>query len=421
MIDRAPKAPYKQHVAFEVTTMVMTFAVLPITYALNISPYLILCAMALCCVSIIALLTRNSYGFDNKISPVIWVFGIYLCWLLLELIVSPSMSALLRIVQATCCLLVFEFGSKASLSDTSLRITKYFVEAILITCILDWLLTGCTLSGYSGFSTNPNSFASMLLCWFPLLLVRQKHNPFDLLFAAVCLFLIVVSSSRGVLAAIIILLTIWFAAKTMRGKSSFKSIARVCFILFLASMIAFVGLYAFLSTTQFGLELNVLSQQMFHKDFFSGRQKLWGSILNLIFERPLMGYGLDALPSQFLDLGWSSHNLFLQTTLQSGIPGLVLLCILLVSILQRLTSMQLTGDRSIILSFMFAVVFHESLEICLTQNVLCCGLMMWCLFGLGCSPALDKRLVEKRQIKTHQEATHEEYQSAEVSRNVSAT
>lgn len=375
----------EHHSAFEIVVLVLIFVGLPVTYTLNFSTYLILLSIAICCIAVIALSARRPFVKHKNISSIHLLFGAYLTWLLIELALYPSGAALARIVQTAGCFLIFSFGVNASLSSTSLKITKRLVELAIFICIIYWIYSGFPLSGFSGFSSNPNSFASMLMCWFVLLLFQRKCCPEYLFFESLCLLLIFTSSSRTVLLSVILLLLIWAAVNALKQKRHVIKLEKISFIVFFTAMIAFVGLYAYLSTSQLGLELNAISQQLFHKDFFSGRQKLWGDIITLIAAHPLTGYGLAALPSQFLDFGWSSHNLFLQTALQSGLPGMIILCLIIIQIAFAAAEQPSSTNSIIIFAFTFALVLHESLEICLTQNVLCCGLMMWCLLGFGYS------------------------------------
>jgi O-antigen ligase len=83
------------------------------------------------------------------------------------------------------------------------------------------------------------------------------------------------------------------------------------------------------------------------------RLALWPEISGRIAERPLTGYGFgrgmlrEALQAEFkaLDLHlWHAHNLFLETLLQVGTPGLLLLFILLGAIVREGWRMARAGD-----------------------------------------------------------------------------
>lgn len=66
------------------------------------------------------------------------------------------------------------------------------------------------------------------------------------------------------------------------------------------------------------------------------RLKLWPGVVDLISERPMTGYGFgrgvlrEPLRAEFKDpLLWHAHNLFLDTLLQTGLPGVLLLLLLI--------------------------------------------------------------------------------------------
>ena len=64
--------------------------------------------------------------------------------------------------------------------------------------------------------------------------------------------------------------------------------------------------------------------------------KLWPEVLELIGERPWTGYGFgrgvlrEPLQAELKDpLLWHAHNVFLDTAMQVGLPGLLLLLVLI--------------------------------------------------------------------------------------------
>ena len=71
------------------------------------------------------------------------------------------------------------------------------------------------------------------------------------------------------------------------------------------------------------------------------RLALWKEVIHYINERPVTGYGFGRgllrkpLDEEFKnELLWHAHNLFLDTTLQLGVPGLLLLALLLAATLR---------------------------------------------------------------------------------------
>lgn len=81
------------------------------------------------------------------------------------------------------------------------------------------------------------------------------------------------------------------------------------------------------------------------------RAIIWPEALELAEERPFTGYGVGrgmlrrTLQSETGDgLAWHAHNLFLDTVLQMGLPGLALLLLLLAAILREARRLAWTGD-----------------------------------------------------------------------------
>lgn len=383
-MEIASLLPRRDHAAFEVLAIVLIFVVMPLFSSLPLSAEATIFALAICLLSFIALSAGHKLTQTGLMQPPHWLFAAYLTWLLILLALFPGLTALSRVIQMFGCLVAFSFGLSTSISKVASRCVQRCIEAVLLACLVIWLVEGMPLAGFSGFSINPNSFASIIFCWFVLLFFDGTSSTESALFKCLCFFLVLVSSSRTVLAALLLFL----AAKTILDHSKnsrhFTRRCRVLFVVFLLAMIGFVAAYAQINATPLGQQLNEFSQQVFHKDFFSGRQKMWGQLILLIQDQPFTGYGLDAVPSSFLPLSWSSHNLFLQTALQCGIPGLLLLCLILISIFFQASQKPITKKQIVSLAFLFALTFHESFEICLTQNALYCGTMMWCLLGFGC-------------------------------------
>ena len=89
------------------------------------------------------------------------------------------------------------------------------------------------------------------------------------------------------------------------------------------------------------------------------------------------------MPADFLDTGLSSHNLYLQVLLQSGYVGLFLLIALLWLIMERLMGQSMDNNVALSIAMIVAVVVQETFEVCLLQNHLMVGLMMWMIIGVG--------------------------------------
>lgn len=87
-------------------------------------------------------------------------------------------------------------------------------------------------------------------------------------------------------------------------------------------------------------------------------------------------------PSMIYNTDFSSHNMYLQTILQSGVVGLLLLLCLFWMIRGKLVE---CGDFSsrVGVSLLLAMLVHECLEVSLTQNNFTYGLLIWTVIGIS--------------------------------------
>lgn len=316
-----------------------------------------------------------------KVSSVAIAFAALFAWMVILLPLDPSLSALLRIVQFVSCAIVFAFAVFARKSAFAVRVLQVSVAAMLTLVFAAWIFEGMPFSNYICFWDNANVFSFVVFCWAAVLLVN--FNRASIPFLAISVLLIFVSSARTTALAFAVLVLMWLY---LRGKVldvRMKRRIRILFVVVCVLVALFMIFYIATYDTSLGVYLDELSRQYLHKGFYSGRQRLWGGIFQAINESPFFGQGLSALPADFLDTGLSSHNLYLQVLLQSGYVGLFLLIVLLWLIMERLMSQPMDNNVALSIAMIVAVVIQETFEVCLLQNHLMVGLMMWMIIGVG--------------------------------------
>lgn len=316
-----------------------------------------------------------------KVSSVAIAFAALFAWMVILLPLDPSLSALLRIVQFVSCAIVFAFAVFARKSAFAVRVLQVSVAAMLTLVFAAWIFEGMPFSNYMCFWDNANVFSFVVFCWAAVLLVN--FNRASIPFLAISVLLIFVSSARTTALAFAVLVLMWLY---LRGKVldvRMKRRIRILFVVVCVLVALFMIFYIATYNTSLGVYLDELSRQYLHKGFYSGRQRLWGGIFQAINESPFFGQGLSALPADFLDTGLSSHNLYLQVLLQSGYVGLFLLIVLLWLIMERLMSQPMDNNVALSIAMIVAVVIQETFEVCLLQNHLMVGLMMWMIIGVG--------------------------------------
>ena len=146
-----------------------------------------------------------------------------------------------------------------------------------------------------------------------------------------------------------------------------------------AFAIIFTAVYAYLVQTEIGAILNRLSWQYSGKQFFSGRQRLWRQLTEVILMQPIQGYGLHVQPGLLIDISLSAHNLYLQILLQCGFVGLFLLAAFLYRISKNIKMSYLAPQG---IAYICAIIFNELFEPAITQTGFIYGCVTWMVLGI---------------------------------------
>lgn len=373
--------------------LLILFIILPLSYELGLSDYLLLATILILLFPSLMFFLKDRRGLRivNK-KPYI-VFGIYILWLLLLLITNSNFesSSFLRIFQIVGCLSAFICGSSFVYEKKQLNFYYLLVETVIIFNLLFWALQGFPLKNYSFIFSNTASYGTIVFCWFLFLSTKSNLNKIDIVFLIACIGLEFVSSTRGALLAILcFVLVVVFSLK----KKTYSNLNRTLNVILLFSIVvcfAFVFIYTEASYTEFGIKINNISREYFGKNLYSGRETIWHEMIASIGQRPFTGYGLDALPRDIYDTSLSAHNTFLQIALQSGITGLVLFLVLLVSIQRNILGNKNVRASIVGTAIIISIMVHECVEVCLVQNMLTAGLQMWFLMGLCFNPSVYLR------------------------------
>jgi len=106
-----------------------------------------------------------------------------------------------------------------------------------------------------------------------------------------------------------------------------------------------------------------------------------------------MAYGLPVVASAGTEaqsvtgFSWSSHNLYLQTTLQVGFVGLAALFVLLWVVWRQLWHRRRTPFARVAGAFLVGTLVHQMFEVSLTQVNLANGFLVWLVLAIGSSRA----------------------------------
>ena len=201
-----------------------------------------------------------------------------------------------------------------------------------------------------------------------------------------------------VLLALVVLLathtrTLWISTVVVAGTYALwphltKSKARFFLYLFAIMLMIFSAVYLYVHIREIpGYQtLNTFVAQHTGKQLLSGRDRFWGILVRRIMDRPLTGWGPGALPTDFIfNDTLSSHNLYLQVSLQVGLTGLAFLAALIWSLWSVAWSFRDSWYARMLAAFIIGLMFHESFEVTLTQNDMAVGLLQWLVMGVGVS------------------------------------
>lgn len=379
--------------------LIALFVIMPLSYSASLSDMILICFIlfvvfeAIKSKKIRRLLQYVNLKKGNIGTVVMSFYGLLLWNIICLLVHGGGIASIVRLVQVIGCFFVF---CLATIIDWKLNVMKKIQNIILVIyafILLVWIMEGCPFSDFTFIFGNSNVFGIIILCWiaFMYCLPIKKSRKGVVLFIG-CFWLLL-SSARSCLLALLFFVFfygVWKKGQKCRSVNVKSSLWNGAFIGTTAGVILFTYLYSKMENMEIGKKLQILSQRYFGKNFFSGRDDLWEGVLDLIMEKPVAGYGLDALPSDYLEINLSAHNLFLQIGFQIGIIGILLLFIILWNIMMCCKANCKSAFSGYSIALIFAIIVHEVFEVCLLQNNLIVGLEMWFLLGLGCNKSISE-------------------------------
>ncbi len=382
---------------FEKCILFLLLIILPLTYAFSFAEYILLFAIVF--ISLPALVvffkrdrTKTKLSRENR--RIFVAFAIYIVWMGLMLINSSlSIDSIVRLVQIWGCLFAFTCGSMICWNSKAFKTVYFIIKCVMLGNFAAWLICGIPMQNFSFFIENTATYASLIYCWLIFLSLRENKSVSDKVVILIGILLAFVSSTRATLIALLVFYAVIVYVKSVRGK---KEVGRkkINCLLFceITFCVLFIIVYSKMNYTELGIKLNEFSRAYFGKNFFSGRQIIWHNLIEAIKKHPIIGYGLDALPSDIYATHLSAHNTFLQVALQTGVVGLVLLLNILVKIFKKLARKVDSWSSVIGVACIASIIVHECFEACLVQNMLVAGVQMWFVLGVASNEAM---LIEK--------------------------
>lgn len=368
---------------FAIAASLILFVGLPFAGATGVGGIALAVAAVFCVLCMVFSLKGREAITERAIRGYEIALVLLLVSMVLRFFLAPAYGGVVRLFEMTCCACALFFGRDLQKHRSALMITAVILIFSLIACYMQWVAFGCPLSDFSAFWENPNSFGFVLLCWFTFFAMAPLRREVRIILCGACFVMVITSSARSVLASIAILVLIYLLQRRHQGFGASCAKVTSASVVFLAAILAFVVTYTQLFDTPLGDELNQFSIDVFGKNFYSGRQVIWGQVISAWSDSFLIGHGLHAMPSDFYQTTLSAHNLYLEVALQSGVFGLLAFVGFLSALLFAVAKSLPHPGKTIVVAFFFAVALHQAFEVTLTQNAFMYGMMAWSLFGMG--------------------------------------
>lgn len=291
------------------------------------------------------------------------------------------------------CIMFFLMSIYWPISKRALVGFGHISQACIILIFIDWLNKGLPLNQFKSFFWNPNIsgiFFGTLLIFIGLGIIASTKLITRIYFSIgilLSLALIYASTSRSVYLILIIMLASYAINKWFSHR--FKQL----FIIVMSLNLAFVFVYNYLSLTKIGTRINDWSVEHFQKNFFSGRQEIWGPSLEHGLKAPFTGHGVGILPKDYMEgtRYAHSHNEYVQIFLESGLFGLAAFIFFLWIIWRMLLKSSDEPISRFVSYFMVGLLFYQSVELTLFFNLQSIGLLQWFILAIGVQFALKEK------------------------------
>lgn len=249
------------------------------------------------------------------------------------------------------------------------------------------------------YSSMPNMFASIYnnsnlvgpfifyTTFFLIIGLKfSKIKPVYIVMLIISLIIIISSDTRSaLLSAFVTIIVFLFWSFITKN----KVIALLFFLILIAGSLALIFIYPILPKFSFFMPLEQWMLTYTGKSIMSGRNDLWVPLIELINQRPILGYSPSTMASELFATDQSPHNLFLNILMQIGYLGLM--SILLIFLLIWMAFVKVKNNFIVKLSgsYFVGIIVHQSFEITLFQNQLSIGLLQLFIIAIGLSVAVN--------------------------------
>jgi len=198
--------------------------------------------------------------------------------------------------------------------------------------------------------------------------------------ALACAAAVLLSGARASLVALLVAggAFLWLRRFAARRWLSLSPLPLV-----LVAIALFTYIYAQLSVVFSAVDFSAV-KDVTGKNLLSGRNEIWPRLIAEIVDRPLLGYGLDAVVGNVTHLELSAHSWYLQLAYQSGLVGMAGIVLWISGVWRELVLRARTDRRAAESAALFlGLLVQDTFEVSLTQNDVAIGVLGMLVVGVG--------------------------------------
>ena len=318
---------------------------------------------------------------NNVVFALFIISTLLICYSIINAVVNGlSFGVLARLLQLYTAFAVLIATSQYQWRMSDYVFLQCIIRTIVLIALLLWPFSGYKTNYYAAMYGHGNGLGGVMFCCTGILLMNpSKQTLLNKLTFLSVLLLLYFSNNRSALASFLLfafLRIVFFHFEGLR----YKWLFRIVVFIFTLFPVFYMALYY----SEFRSSIDAFSWFFLRKRFFSGRQYIWGEILSLIQNKLWIGYGLEVTPESIsITEGLSSHSWYLQTLLQMGIIGFVLIIKCLADVwryLYRYRNFVVCRNTS---AFLLGVLLWQCFEVSITQNNFSQGILVWLILGMG--------------------------------------
>jgi O-antigen ligase len=266
----------------------------------------------------------------------------------------------------------------------------HLANILIFLFMYHWISTDFITLTYKAIFGNPNVFTAFLfsLLYFQIVSIKSKTLISKIYFTAGTLANLVITfmtTSRTVVLAIAFIVGSWLILKYSR-RWFYK-----LFFIVIGGNFVFLGTYVMLARSPFVDGMNQVSLKYTNKLLFSGRENIWGGVIDYGMTSPWIGHRVGIQMKEYLPNlpYYHTHNQYLQVFVESGFLGLFCFLLLLFFIWD---AYQKNLDSHYVqwsACFFLGLLVYQNIEISLFLNMMSIGLIQWLIISIGVSQSLN--------------------------------